>query len=206
MFHGLVESKIIAKNVKQVISALLLIIRYVRVTSLPLVNKTEVFRRIQCHALILVNVMSPTRLLILLELLLDTIIYHVSDFWWKLKRLRFLDPIFFVDEVLPIEYMLDVTFLTFRHFLEKLIVFLLCSKDFIVVLNQRFTRLIVLLLLVKGWLGMIQSPVIGLPHFCLSLCLDRLLQFWQRRVIEGAKLLLSIFGLLPHRAELVSEL
>ena len=163
-------------------------------------NKTEVFRWIQCHALILVNVMSPAHLLILLELLLDTIIYHVGDFWWKLKRLRLLDPIFFVDEVLPIEHMLNVTFLTFGHFLEKLLVFLLCSKDFIVFVNERFTWLIFLVVLGKGWFGMIQCPVIGLPQFCMSLCLAGLIQFRQWRVIESAKFLLSFFGLLPHRS------
>ena len=82
MFNSLVESKVIAKNVKQIIGALLLVIRYVRVRSLPMVNKSEVLRWIKCHALILGYFISPTRLLCMLELLLDTIIYHVSDFWW----------------------------------------------------------------------------------------------------------------------------
>ena len=141
-------------------------------------NKSEVFRLIQCHALMLVKATSSTRLLILLELLLDTIIYHVSDFWWKLKRLRFLDTIFFVNEDLPIQYMLNVTFLSFGHFLEKFLVFLLCSKDFIV-LNKRLILFFIQVILGKGWLGMIQCPVIGPPQFFMSLYLAGLFQLWQ---------------------------
>ena len=84
-----------------------------------------------------------------------------------MKRLRFLDPILFVDEVLPIEHMLNVTFLTFRHFLEKLHVFLFCSKDFIIVI-ERLSVDFFLAVLGKGWLGMIHRPVIGLPEFCMT--------------------------------------
>jgi hypothetical protein len=117
-----------------------------------------------------------------------------------LKRLRFLDPILFVDEVLPIEHMLNVTFLTFRHFLEKLHVFLFCSKDFIIIIIERLSVHFFLAVLGKGWLGMVHRPVIGLPEFCMTDCLGGLFQFWQWRVIESAKFLLSFFGLLPDRS------
>jgi hypothetical protein len=95
--------------------------------------------------------------------------------------------------------MLNVTFLTFRHFLEKFHVFLFCSKDFIIII-ERLSVHFFLAVLGKGWLGMIHRPVIGLPEFCLTLCLVGLFQFRQRRVIESAKLLLSFSGLLPDRS------
>jgi hypothetical protein len=64
--------------------------------------------------------------------------------------------------------MLNVTFLTFRHFLEKLHVFLLCSKDFIIFIERLMNFFVVLSVLGKGWLGMTHRPVIGLPEFCMT--------------------------------------
>ena len=150
-----------------------------------MVNKSEILCRIKFHALMLGNVTSPTRLLVLLELLLDALINHICDFWWKLKRLGFLYAILFVNEVLPIEHMLNMTFLTFRHFFEKLLVFFLCSKD-IIVFYERLILIIVLVALDKARLGMIHNPVIGISEFRMSLRVIGLSQFWQRRVIESA--------------------